>query len=160
MARCKEIFSDYIHYFPLLYFSLLSWILLLPYNSWTLLSYCPCVWQYVVIHFCNSTYMWPFCMEANMCSLWFVCVCIAVGDLIIKKKRIEIPLTTWTFVQTWVSNSNTLAVTSGTRAGYTAVFCGCRVARSLVFCVVLCRSLFVFLSLFPGYKLPLWNQTF
>ena len=33
-------------------------------------------------------------MEANMCSLWFVCVCIAVGDLIIKKKRIEIPLTT------------------------------------------------------------------
>ena len=38
------------------------------------------------------------------------------------------------------------AYTSGA-PGFTPSFCGVRVARSLVFCVVFCRSLFVFFFL-------------
>ena len=52
-------------------------------------------------------------------------------------------------------NSNTKGNNSGAGTAYPSGkpeiilgFCGIRVARSLVFCVVLCRSLFVLLSFF------------
>jgi hypothetical protein len=54
------------------------------------------------------------------------------------------------------NKSNITGATRGTGTAYpvsahefTPVFGEVRVARSLVFCIMLCRSLFVFLVLFP-----------
>jgi len=56
-------------------------------------------------------------------------------------------------MQCFVDSSNTVGVTSGAETAYpsgtlefTPVFSGVDVSRSLVFCVVFCRSLFVLLA--------------